>query len=331
MSRPTLKHRHAATQPLGAAPRQQSLVQKKSWFSRYGTPSYPSLVGQMFFPTDDAALDMQDYGILNQAIEAFKIPLLGSAVYLTCTGNADHRGPSGYNEDLGLTRAKAVKAYLDSKLSSFRLYSSSAKTRGELDASRSLLEADLASYRRVDLFSSYVFKRVIDMEEEVITVGEHLEFNGHRLCWFVNGVADKCWPAVSGRPGYMRREFQSLEDKGPLPEGKWILRQSEYQKMPSRNWIERVGSELGRTAWPGGASAWGRHRIWLEPAEGTNTYQRSGFSIHGGDSPGSAGCIDLTTHVPGFIVRFLQYKRDMTLIVDYSKALSEAPPSEGEQ
>jgi Protein of unknown function (DUF2778) len=186
----------------------------------------------------------------------------------------------------------------------------------------------LGADRRVDLFSSYVIPRTIHMDETVIIVGESLEFNGSRLCWFVNGDVAMCWPAVSGRPGYMRREFQAKEDKGPIPEGKWIIRQSRYQEMPSRGWIDRIKAEIGLSAWPGGASSWGRHRVWLEPIKGTKTYGRSGFSIHGGATPGSAGCIDLTTHMPKFVERFLQYRKDIELNVDYTKSLSEQPSSD---
>lgn len=34
-------------------------------------------------------------------------------------------------------------------------------------------------------------------------------------------------------------------------------------------------------------------RIWLKPGSDTNTYGRDGFTIHGGVSKGSAGCIDI--------------------------------------
>lgn len=45
--------------------------------------------------------------------------------------------------------------------------------------------------------------------------------------------------------------------------------------------------------WKGSIPAWGTKRVWLRPDANTNTYGRSGFSIHGGLSKGSAGCIDI--------------------------------------
>lgn len=115
------------------------------------------------------------------------------------------------------------------------------------------------------------------------------------------------WPAISGKEGYQSPNNHKLKNKGPLPEGKWLVKQDEYQKMPSRNWIEEIAAELGKTAWPGGESSWGKNRIWIHPSAGTDVFNRSGFSIHGGDSPGSAGCIDLTSHMPDFIKKYLQH------------------------
>ncbi len=49
----------------------------------------------------------------------------------------------------------------------------------------------------------------------------------------------------------------------------------------------------------------------------TDTLGRSGFSIHGGSTPGSAGCVDLTQQMPDFTKHFREYGADMDLIVKY--------------
>lgn len=146
-----------------------------------------------------------------------------------------------------------------------------------------------------------------------------LTFNGHWLCWtWTDGSKPGlCWKAVSGRSGYQSKEHQKLADKGPIPEGQWLVSQSKYQKMPDRSWSDMLINELGRGAWPGGESSWGQHRIWLAPKSGTQTHGRSGFSIHGGDSPGSAGCIDLTDQLSAFIQEFRAYGKDVDLTVKY--------------
>jgi len=45
------------------------------------------------------------------------------------------------------------------------------------------------------------------------------------------------------------------------------------------------------------------------------------MAIHGGDIPGSAGCIDLTHNMPDFANTFRNLGRDLKLYVDYN------PPS----
>jgi hypothetical protein len=153
----------------------------------------------------------------------------------------------------------------------------------------------------------------------ILIVDTHsLLFNGKHLFWLRNGQVYQTWPAVSGRPGYQTKISQSLKDKGPIPEGIWNVRHRRYQVMPSRNWIQKVLAELGMTAWPGGESAWGRQRVWLEPSKKTQTYGRSGFSIHGGDTPGSAGCIDLVGKMPDFAATFVAHADDLKLSVKYS-------------
>lgn len=147
--------------------------------------------------------------------------------------------------------------------------------------------------------------------------GDTLTFNGKTLTWFRAGQTYRTWPAVSGRSGYQSKGFQAEKGKGPLPEGEWDVHIREYQKMPERGWLEKVLAELGRTAWPGGESSWGQHRVWLRPSAGTQTYGRSGFSIHGGDTPGSAGCIDLTHSMPDFALEFRKYGKDLKLTVKY--------------
>lgn len=146
---------------------------------------------------------------------------------------------------------------------------------------------------------------------------DHLTFDGEQLCWRKGGHSEQCWSAVSGRDGYQSGAQQTVKDKGPLAEGRWSVRQSEYQKMPDRRFVEKIAAELGRTAWPGGESAWGRNRVWLHPEPGTITYGRSGFSIHGGDTPGSAGCIDLIGSVAECAQRLESHGEDLLLDVQY--------------
>jgi len=106
-----------------------------------------------------------------------------------------------------------------------------------------------------------------------------------------------------------------------LPEGKWHVRQSRHQKITegaaARGLLSYVGARKLSGKWPGSVMAWGAHRVWLEPFERTNTFNRKDFSIHGGWVEGSAGCIDMTSSISDFVSYFLEYGWDMVLTVEY--------------
>lgn len=100
------------------------------------------------------------------------------------------------------------------------------------------------------------------------------------------------YPAVSGKRNDQGLFLYSVErqkeaKKGPIPEG-------EYWIQPSQIWDN---------AWykKGPWDAWGEHRLTIHPYPKTETYGRGGFFIHGGKTPGSSGCIDLTSHIVAFI------------------------------
>ncbi len=158
------------------------------------------------------------------------------------------------------------------------------------------------------------------VKKRTFLVKQSLQFDGKRLRWIdCVGSNKACWPAVSGRPDYQGKKCQQLHDYGPLPEGNWLVKQMEYQKIALKDAVVGMTGVLGikRGGWPGGVMAWGAHRVWLHPKEGTNTFGRKGFSIHGGWQAGSAGCIDMTSCIGEFISMFLEYGKDMELYVEY--------------
>jgi RHS repeat-associated protein len=125
------------------------------------------------------------------------------------------------------------------------------------------------------------------------------------------------WRAWSGRKGYWDPKYQNLADKGPIPAGRYLARQSQLQRYSDISVGQKFKAWWGRGTWPGGTDAWGNSRVFLEPLPGTYTYGRSGFSIHGGIEPGSAGCIDLTFGMDSFAATFQQQGRDLVLEVSY--------------
>lgn len=158
------------------------------------------------------------------------------------------------------------------------------------------------------------------------TSGGFLSFDGKELCAHRFSGATKCWKGVSGAEGFQNKDSQSIRKKGPVPEGKWIVKRTNFQKFEDVPFWNRVLGTIGTGnilpkigLWPGGLHAWGRTRIWLEPKPGTNTFGRTGMAIHGGYSFGSAGCIDLSYNMVDFSKWFILQGVDMDLTVSYGK------------
>ena len=45
----------------------------------------------------------------------------------------------------------------------------------------------------------------------------YLDFNGQELRWHQNNEVTNSWKAMSGKPDYQCKEYDSVKDKGPLP------------------------------------------------------------------------------------------------------------------
>jgi hypothetical protein len=140
-----------------------------------------------------------------------------------------------------------------------------------------------------------------------------LLFTGDRLLKR-GGGGNKAWSAVSGKAlppdqgmyggatvgGYEHSDFdysleaQKVADKGPIPEGIYWLDPTELHDMHYWHHVPNPG-------YPFESGGWGKHRITIHPHISTQTYGRGGFFIHGGDAPGSIGCIDLWDHMEDFV------------------------------
>jgi RHS repeat-associated protein len=86
-------------------------------------------------------------------------------------------------------------------------------------------------------------------------------------------------PASSGRPNC--NCGPSDRNSGRIPSGDYTIMKNELS-YPSYLW------DLLREL----RGDWGSFRVPLHPGPGTETFGRSGFYLHGGAFPGSAGCID---------------------------------------
>ena len=54
-------------------------------------------------------------------------------------------------------------------------------------------------------------------------------FDGKTLSIYENNKPIMSWDAVSGNKGYQTSEFQSMKDKGTIPEGTYVARQQSLQ------------------------------------------------------------------------------------------------------
>ncbi len=139
-------------------------------------------------------------------------------------------------------------------------------------------------------------------------------FDGKTLSIYENNKPIMSWDAVSGNKGYQTPEFQSMKDKGTIPEGTYVARQQSLQG------ITIYGSTMGLVGvgtWPGGQPSWGKSRIALEASTSTNTYGRGGFYVHGGWTAGSNGCIDLTENMADFTQWLKKHGQDLIVKVSY--------------
>lgn len=142
--------------------------------------------------------------------------------------------------------------------------------------------------------STYVLERTEPKVPNCRPSQMKLIFNG-QLLRALGTRSAMVFPAVSGkRDQYGRFSYsnghQKIPNQGPIPEGEYWIQPSELWE---NNWIKSVI----RTP----RSAWGNFRIAIHPYPRTETHQRGGFFIHGGATPGSAGCIDLTSNMDAFV------------------------------
>ena len=127
----------------------------------------------------------------------------------------------------------------------------------------------------------------IEFNGQDVDLYKYGQNDGNRL---QNGQLQNNLNGQSGGDDYQGKIHQNVPNKGPIPEGTYYANQNQRQNITA---FDAVAGIVGHGKWPGSVPAWGTKRVWLQPDDNTNTYGRSGFTIHGGLSKGSAGCIDI--------------------------------------
>lgn len=176
---------------------------------------------------------------------------------------------------------------------------------------------------------------------EKAPVNRGLFFDGERLSYHEDGVEKRSWKAESGQRGYQTKRHQAEKNYGPIPEGKYHIKQSRYQDIdeyPSkaekdkrcsegkveclkaladRPSLRKILGDWNMGPWKGGENSWGKKRVWIEADPLTNLFGREKFSIHGGKTPGSAGCVDLGDEMDDFADFYRKLGLDLTLDVKH--------------
>ena len=99
--------------------------------------------------------------------------------------------------------------------------------------------------------------------------------NGTLQYYDNNGNSVGTYPYTTGRPGVTD---PTISGQGPIPLGTYT---ADPQPISEGGFLRNF---LGD---------WGKYRVPLKADDGTQTFGRDGFFLHGGKKPGSAGCIDV--------------------------------------
>ena len=130
-------------------------------------------------------------------------------------------------------------------------------------------------------------------------------FDGNRLT--IHNY-DRLEGDIGGRSGnvdYQYKNAMSIPNLGPIPEGNWLLKYSDF--------------ETNKDPFSDYHNHWGRERVKITPVDVPNTYGRGNFYVHGSyNGLGSAGCIDLGVGMPTFGGIMKKYQQDIPLTVKYS-------------
>lgn len=114
-----------------------------------------------------------------------------------------------------------------------------------------------------------------------------------------SGQSIATYPYTSGTGGVTD---PSVSNQGPIPPGNYSLDPSQISPAGFfRKYID--------------PRDWGDYRVPLQSGAGTNTYGRTGFMMHGGVRPGSAGCIDIGAGDKDLFPRLQQTSGPLPLFV----------------
>lgn len=133
-------------------------------------------------------------------------------------------------------------------------------------------------------------------------------------------IVRETYPAVSGRRGDdgefdNSRERQRMVNQGPIPEGEYWINPQEILRIEDTSFWNQLKGMFGRGYFPGGKYSWGEGKINIYPYKvDVDGVERGNFTVHGGEDPGSAGCIDLMGNDVDFFKFIEKYRGELDRI-----------------
>ena len=127
---------------------------------------------------------------------------------------------------------------------------------------------------------------------------------------------------MSGLENRQCRKYTNVRSQGPIPEGRYNISYDSYEHYPEGHqfdeidyWKDRITGNIWRHL----PDSWGNARAKIIPEKDTETFGRTKMYIHGGKTPGSLGCIDLTQGMKDFQEIIEKAQRDIPLTVRYDE------------
>ncbi|MBS1538625.1 MAG: hypothetical protein JST20_12850 [Bacteroidetes bacterium] len=142
-----------------------------------------------------------------------------------------------------------------------------------------------------------------DVIVEQAGIKQLLSFDGKSLNIH---TADGKVLSFQAESGILNSEGETQADKqgekgGPIPEGAYYIDLSNVTKFDDLSLSRQILSTFGLQSPSGGKASWGEMFTPILPRENLES-GRGGFYIHGGNTPGSAGCIDLCHREQSFFL-----------------------------
>jgi hypothetical protein len=162
-----------------------------------------------------------------------------------------------------------------------------------------------------------------------------LNFDGYKLHLIDGESLVRSWDAVAGTAASPSTKYQVDGDKRPIPAGPWSFSMADIQIVAAKDDAFGTAMKLlynlsggnplfKHGAWFGGSADWGLERVFLVPSAGADPLNHDDVSIHGGDTYGSTGGIDLGHNEVDFF-RTLADKGIGSITLDVSYAQDPRP------